>query len=81
MLTFNVQGGPPGQQQQFGAPPPGQYGAPPSQSAPAGPAEVGAYRQLLQPFYPPNSPIIEQIAQQAPALINQVSQRWRVPKE
>lgn len=35
----------------------------------------------LQAFYPPNSPVIEQIAQRAPALINQVIQRWRVVKE
>jgi hypothetical protein len=81
--------GPPMTGGQYGPPMTGgQYGPP--QSAPAGPAEIGAYRSLLQAciqekqlqaFYPPNSPIIEQIAQQAPGLINQVVQRWRVVKE
>ena len=56
----------------------------------AGPAEVAAYKQLLQAciqekglqnFYPPNSPILDQIAQQAPGKINQIIQRWRVAKE
>jgi hypothetical protein len=35
----------------------------------------------LQSFYPPNSPILDQIAQQASGKINQVIQRWRIPKE
>ena len=35
----------------------------------------------MQGFYPPNSPIVDQIAQRAPALINQVIQRWRIAKE
>lgn len=35
----------------------------------------------LQSFYPPGNQIVEQIAQQAPGLINQVIQRWRVAKE
>ncbi|KAJ4362342.1 hypothetical protein N0V83_010435 [Neocucurbitaria cava] len=88
-------GGPPGQppQGQYGAPPPqGGYGGgpPPLQQVQAGPAEVAAYKQLLQAcvqekglqnFYPPNSPILEQIAQQAPGKINQIIQRWRVAKE
>lgn len=35
----------------------------------------------LQNFYPPNSPILDQIAQQAAPKVNQVIQRWRVQKE
>lgn len=93
--AFNPGGaGPPGQppyggQQQYGGPPQqqGGYGAPPVQ---ASPSDVGAYKQLLlaciqekglQNFYPPNSPIIDQIAQRAPGQIVQVMQRWRVAKE
>lgn len=54
------------------------------------PAEVQAYKQLLQDcvnekglqtFYPPGSPVLDQIAQQAAGKINQVIQRWRVQKE
>lgn len=86
----NQYGAPPPQQQYGGAGgPPQQYGgAPPAVQA--GPAEVAAYKQLLvscvqekqlQSFYPPNSPILDQIAQKAPSLINQVIQRWRVAKE
>jgi len=85
------QGQPP-QGQQYGAPPPqGGYGGPPPlQQVQAGPAEVQAYKRLLQDciqekglqgFYPPNSPILDQIAQQAAPKINQVIQRWRVQKE
>ncbi|KAI8931981.1 hypothetical protein NX059_010877 [Plenodomus lindquistii] len=89
-------GAPPGQPpqgQQYGAPPPqgGGYGGPPPlQQVGAGPAEIAGYKQLLnaciqekglQSFYPPNSPIIEQIAQQAAPKVNQVIQRWRVQKE
>ncbi|KAF2873518.1 hypothetical protein BDV95DRAFT_567185 [Massariosphaeria phaeospora] len=93
-------GGPPGQppQQQYGAPrpPQGQYGQPPpgqygqQQSVQGSPAEVGAYKQLLQAciqekqlqtFYPPGSPIVDQIANRAPALISQLIQRWRIAKE
>jgi hypothetical protein len=87
-----IQGGaPPGQQ--YGAPPPqGGYpgGPPPLQQVQAGPAEIQGYKQLLQAciqekglhtFYPPNSPIIDQIAQQAAGKVNQVISRWRVAKE
>ncbi|OAL46771.1 hypothetical protein IQ07DRAFT_140741 [Pyrenochaeta sp. DS3sAY3a] len=86
-------GGQPGQPpQQYGAPPQqGGYGGPPPlQQVQAGPAEIAGYKQLLQAciqekglqnFYPPNSPIIEQIAQQAAGKINQVIQRWRIAKE
>ncbi|KAF2468767.1 uncharacterized protein BDR25DRAFT_304751 [Lindgomyces ingoldianus] len=78
-----------GQYGQYGQPPQGQYGAPPQQVQ-AGPAEIAAYKQLLQSciqekqlqtFYPPNSPMLDQIASRAPALINQVIQRWRIAKE
>src|SRR4051812_29734503 len=76
---------PPGQYggappQQYGGGPPQQYGGAPQQVQ-GSPAEVAAYKQLLQSciqekqlhtFYPPNSPIIDQIAQRAPSLINQV---------
>ncbi|KAF1965632.1 hypothetical protein BU23DRAFT_627156 [Bimuria novae-zelandiae CBS 107.79] len=82
-----AQGAPPGQQ--YGAPPPGgQYGGAPQQQGP--PGDAAAYRQLLQTciqeknlqsFYPPGSPVIDQIAQKAPQLISQVIQRWRLPKE
>lgn len=56
----------------------------------SGPAEVAGYKQLLQAciqekglqnFYPPNSPIIDQIAQQAAGKVNQVITRWRLQKE
>ncbi|KAF2202549.1 hypothetical protein GQ43DRAFT_439598 [Delitschia confertaspora ATCC 74209] len=86
--------GQPGQYptQQYGGAgaPPQQYGAPPQQQVQASPADIAAYKQLLQAcvqekqlqtFYPPNSPILDQIANRAPALINQVIQRWRVAKE
>ncbi|UPX15038.1 uncharacterized protein EKO05_0005505 [Ascochyta rabiei] len=90
-------GPPPGQQ--YGAPPPPQGqggfggpqgGPPPLQQVQGSPAEVQAYKQLLQDcinekglqtFYPPGSPVLDQIAQQAAAKINQVIQRWRVQKE
>lgn len=88
-------GGPPGQppQGQYGAPPPqGGYGGgpPPLQQVQAGPNEIAGYKALLQAciqekglqnFYPPNSPILDQIAQQAAPKVNQVIQRWRVQKE
>ena len=54
------------------------------------PAEVQAYKQLLQDcinekglhtFYPQGTPVLDQIAQQAAGKINQVIQRWRVQKE
>jgi hypothetical protein len=83
-------GAPPGQ---YGAPPPqGGYGGgpPPLQQVQGSPAEVQGYKQLLQAciqekglqnFYPPNSPVIDSIAQQAAGKVNQVIQRWRVAKE
>ncbi|KAF1933331.1 uncharacterized protein M421DRAFT_194373 [Didymella exigua CBS 183.55] len=98
------QGGYPGQQQyqaypgQQGAAPPGQgphqgqqYGGPPPLAQAQGsPAEVQAYKQLLQDciqekglqtFYPQGTPVLDQIAQQAAGKVNQVIQRWRVQKE
>ncbi|KAL6709122.1 hypothetical protein ACN47E_001938 [Coniothyrium glycines] len=88
-------GAPGGQppQGQYGAPPPqGGHGggAPPLQQVQAGPAEIAGYKQLLQAciqekglqtFYPPNSPVLDQIAQQAAGKVNQVIQRWHVQKE
>jgi len=88
-------GVPPGQPPQggqYGAPPPqgGYGGPPPPQQVQSGPAEVQGYKQLLQAciqekglqnFYPPNSPILDQIAQQAAPKVNQIIQRWRVAKE
>jgi hypothetical protein len=86
--------GPPGgpQGQQYGGPPPqgGYGGPPPPQQVQAGPAEIAAYKQLLQSciqekglqnFYPPNSPILDQIASQAPGKINQVIKEWKIMKE
>lgn len=80
--------GPPGQQQYGGPPPGGQYGGAPQQQGP--PGDPAAFRQLLQAciqekglqsFYPPGSPVLEQIAQKAPQLISQVMSRWKLPKE
>jgi hypothetical protein len=54
------------------------------------PGEIAGYKQALQAciqekglqsFYPPNSPILDQIAQQASDKINTVMQKWRIPKE
>ncbi|KAF2138762.1 uncharacterized protein K452DRAFT_233424 [Aplosporella prunicola CBS 121167] len=80
--------------QQYGSPAPGQapYGAPPGGAPPgqAGPAQIQAFKQTLiaaiqenhlQNFYPPNSPVLDQIAQRASAQIPQLCQRWRVPQE
>jgi hypothetical protein len=97
VLTCVAQGPPQGQQYggpppQGGAPPPqgGYGGPPPPQQVQAGPAEIAGYKQLLQAciqekglqsFYPPNSPIIEQIASQAAQKVNQVISRWKIQKE
>jgi diketogulonate reductase-like aldo/keto reductase len=35
----------------------------------------------LQAWYPPGSPVLDQIAQRAAQQINQVIQRWRIAKE
>ena len=78
------QGYPPQQQQQqYGQQP--QYGG---QSA--GPQEVAAYKQALQQtvqekrlqaFYPPNSPVLDQIAARASAQVDRLCQQWRINKE
>ncbi|KAH0366707.1 hypothetical protein KCU65_g5090, partial [Aureobasidium melanogenum] len=88
------QGGYPPQPQQGGYPgqqpggPQGGYGAPPSQ--PAGPAEIQAYKQSLQQtiqekglqaFYPPNSPVLDQIANKASMQVDRLCQQWRINKE
>lgn len=84
------QPGPPGQYppQQGGYPPQGQYGGAPPQ--PAGPGEIAAYKQTLQTtvqqknlqsFYPPGSPILDQIANRAATQVGQLCAKWGVPKE
>ncbi|KAG9634042.1 hypothetical protein KCU69_g19954, partial [Aureobasidium melanogenum] len=88
------QGGYPPQPQQGGYPgqqpggPQGGYGAPPSQ--PAGPAEIQAYKQSLQQtiqekglqaFYPPGSPMLDQIANKASMQVDRLCQQWRINKE
>ncbi|KAF2653836.1 hypothetical protein K491DRAFT_694372 [Lophiostoma macrostomum CBS 122681] len=81
-------GGPP--QGYQGGPPSQQYGGGKPQQVSNSPGEIAAYKQLLlacinekqlQTFYPPNSPVLDQIAQKAPNLINQVIQRWNIGKE
>jgi hypothetical protein len=84
-----TQGGYPPQQGGYGAPPQqGAYGqAPPPQ---AGPAQIQGYKLLLnkciqennlQAFYPPNSPVVDQIANKAAAQIPGLAQRWRIDME
>ncbi|KAF2762818.1 hypothetical protein EJ05DRAFT_471776 [Pseudovirgaria hyperparasitica] len=77
--------GPP--QQTYGQYPPQQqqYGsAPPTQG------QIAAYEQLLQQciqenglqsFYPPNSPVIKQVAARAGPQVDQLCSRWRLPRE
>ncbi|KAI9716240.1 MAG: hypothetical protein M1812_005465 [Candelaria pacifica] len=79
---------PPQQQQQQGYPPGGQqYGGPPQQ---AGPQQVAAYKQVLQAvineknlqsMYPPGSPMLDQIANSVGNKVDQLCQKWRVPRE
>lgn len=85
--------GQPGQypsQQQGGYPPQAgqKYGGPPSQ--PAGPQQIAAYKQLLmdvireknlQNMFPPNHPLLDHIASQAPAKVDQLCTKWGVPRE
>ncbi|OJD27477.1 hypothetical protein ACJ73_01135, partial [Blastomyces percursus] len=77
--------GPPPQ----GHPPPGapQYGAPSPQ---AGPHMIAAYKQILMStiqeknlhgMYPPNSPVLDQIASRVTTQIDQLCATWRVPRE
>jgi len=35
----------------------------------------------LERFYPPGSPVLDQIAQGAPAKVDSLCQQWRIPKE
>ncbi|KAJ9645045.1 hypothetical protein H2204_001507 [Knufia peltigerae] len=82
-------GGPPpqqyGGQPQYGGGPGGPGGPPP---APVG--NVGGYKQLLQAaiqekglqsFYPPNSPILDQIANRAAQQVAQLAAAWRINSE
>lgn len=84
--------GQPGQyppQQQQGYPQGGQqYGGPPQQQA--GPQQVAAYKQVLQTvineknlqsMYPPGSPVLDQIANGVGNKVDQLCQKWRVPRE
>ena len=73
-------GGPPGQGQFAGGPPP----------QPSGPQDVGQYvRQLeeaiqqkrLQSFYPPGDPRIQQTAQRAAQQVEKLVQAWHIPRE
>ncbi|KKZ59966.1 hypothetical protein EMCG_00806 [[Emmonsia] crescens] len=72
-----------------GLPPQGapQYGAPPQQP---GPHLIAAYKQILMStiqeknlhaMYPPNSPILDQIASRVTNQIDQLCATWRVPRE
>merc|ERR1711981_1082055 len=72
---------PQGGQQGYGqAPPPAQ----------AGPAQIQGFKQSLQAtvqerqlqsFYPPNSPVLDQIANKAAQQVPGLCQRWRIPME
>ncbi|MCJ1314336.1 hypothetical protein MMC25_008017 [Agyrium rufum] len=87
------QGYPP--QQQGGYPPQGQqYGQQPAQQqygAPQGnPAQAGLYKQLLQAtiqekhlqnIINPNDPRLDQWAQKATTQVDQLCQKWKVPRE
>ncbi|EXJ78836.1 hypothetical protein A1O1_09238 [Capronia coronata CBS 617.96] len=79
-----AQGGPP--PQQYGGAPGGQYGGAPA--APVG--NVQAYKSLLQAtiqekalqnFYPPGSPILDQIANRGAQQVAQLAQTWRINPE
>ncbi|KAJ9637885.1 hypothetical protein H2201_006739 [Coniosporium apollinis] len=78
-------GGYPGQQP--GSYPPQGYGAPPQQATPA---QISGFKQALEAcinenqlrgFYPPGSPVIDQIANRAAGQVGQLCQRWRIPME
>ncbi|MCJ1396831.1 hypothetical protein MMC11_000021 [Xylographa trunciseda] len=82
---------PPQQQGGYGqpaGPQGGQYGAPPPQQA--RPQQAGAYKQLLQgcvqenhlqTLYPPNDPRLDIYANKATTQVEQLCQKWRVPRE
>ncbi|MCJ1321350.1 hypothetical protein MMC15_006694 [Xylographa vitiligo] len=94
-LAYFYQGQPgqyPPQQQggygQPGGPQAGQYGAPPPQQP--RPQQSGAYKQLLQSciqenhlqtLYPPNDPRLDMYASKATTQVEQLCQKWRVPRE
>ncbi|KAI9837240.1 MAG: hypothetical protein M1819_000314 [Sarea resinae] len=82
---------PPAGQQYGGYPPQGrpQHGGYPPQQA-ANPQQTAAYKQLLQSvvaeknlqaMYPPNSPILDQIAGKVTTQVDQLCAAWRVPRE
>lgn len=83
---FSLQGQ--GQQAGYGGQPPqGQYGGAPPQQPPI---NAGVYKQSLQQtiqerglmsFYPPNSPVLDMLAQRATQQIDALCQRWRIPRE
>ncbi|KAF4553852.1 Hypothetical protein D9617_6g095850 [Elsinoe fawcettii] len=91
------QGGypPQGQQGGYGGPPPQQQqggygGPPPPQGQPAGPGQIAAYKQSLQQtiqdkrlhqFYPPNSPLLDQVANKASYQVDRLCAQWRINKE
>jgi hypothetical protein len=88
LLTLNfIQGQAP--PSQGGYPPQGQQGGyPPQQSG--GPGAIAAYKAALtqcihenqlQNFYPPNSPILDQLANKASAQIANLCQRWKISQE
>merc|ERR1712072_897033 len=62
----------------------------PSISRRAGPAQIQGFKQSLQAtvqdpqlqsFYPPNSPVLDQIANKAAQQVPGLCQRWRIPME
>ncbi|KZF26662.1 hypothetical protein L228DRAFT_16400 [Xylona heveae TC161] len=85
---------PPGQYppQQSYRPPPGNApygGAYPPQSQ-AGPEQTAAYKRLLQAtvqeknlqnIYPPNSPILDQLASRVTTQVDHLCSAWRIPRE
>ncbi len=91
-LTAFVSQGQQGQPGQPGQYPPQQqqYQQGPYGGQPAGPHQVAQYKQLLQAavqernlhtFYPPNSPVLDQIASRASAQVDKLCAQWRIPKE
>ena len=65
-----------------------QYGSGPP--TPASPQQIQSYKQALiravqeqglQPFYPPNSPALDQVAQRASMQVDRLARDWRVPRE
>ncbi|KIW64526.1 hypothetical protein, variant [Phialophora macrospora] len=85
------QGAPPPQQYGGAPPPQQQYGGGPPPGAPVAPVgNVSGYKQLLQAtiqekglqnFYPPGSPILDQIANRAAQQVAQLAATWRISSE